>query len=128
MLETIFYITGSIFFLLSISILAILIIYSVKILQKIVSIESEIKNTVVETKNKIASFSLGFAAVTNLLEKIIQIRDARSGKKSQKKDKKELRLYLNKYQNDPAKAGSRYFYGKQKRPQRIEDFRDSFVP
>jgi len=93
MAETFFYVTGSIFFLMSISILAIVIIYSIKILQRIVAIENEIKNTVVEAKNKIASFSLGFAAMTGLMEKIIQMRggsdgDAKKQPKKEKKDKK----------------------------------------
>jgi hypothetical protein len=86
MFETIFYITGSIFFILFSTALAIIIIYSLKILQKAVSIEVEIKNSISEIKNKIASFSFGFAAMVSLLERLVDLKNGMSGKKKRKDD------------------------------------------
>lgn len=73
--ETIFYVTGSIFFTLAIAMLAMFIYYIFKILQKIVDIENEMKNAVTEVKIKIATFSVGLAGMVALLEKIVDIKN-----------------------------------------------------
>lgn len=96
-IEIIFYLLGSVYFLLSISILAVILIFTIKILRKAVSIEVEIKNTVseakdtvVEVKNKIASFSLGIAGIVALLEKLIDLNfKYRSKNKKDQPGKKE---------------------------------------
>jgi len=79
--ETVFYITGSIFFTLSIALLAIFIIYMLKILQAIVAIETEVKDAVTEVKVKIASFSVGLAGAIALFEKFVDFKNKRSEKK-----------------------------------------------
>ena len=81
--ETVFYITGSIFFTLSIAMLAIFIVYTLKILQKIVAIESEVKDAVTEVKIKIAMFSVGITSAIALLEKFIDFKNKRSEKKDE---------------------------------------------
>jgi len=83
MAETIFYITGSIFFTLSIAMLAIFIIYTFKILQAIVGIGTEVKNAVTEVKIKIATFSVGMASAIAILEKIVDFKNKHSQKKEE---------------------------------------------
>jgi hypothetical protein len=80
--ETIFYVTGSIFFTLAISTLAMFVYYTFRILQKIVDIETEMKNAVTEVKVKIATFSVGLAGLVALLEKILEIKN-KHGKKNE---------------------------------------------
>ncbi len=75
MAETFFYVTGSIFFTLSVLILLVVLIFSVVILRKAVSIETEIKNTVAEARNKITSFSVGVAGLVAILEKLVKMRE-----------------------------------------------------
>jgi Na+-transporting methylmalonyl-CoA/oxaloacetate decarboxylase gamma subunit len=103
MIETIFYFLGSIFFFLSISVLAVIVVFSIKILQRIVRIETEIentvteaKNTVAEVKNKVSAFSIGIAGIVALLEELINLknrrdhnrRDKDEGAPAKKKQKK----------------------------------------
>ena len=76
--ETVFYVTGSIFFTLAIIMLAMFIYYIFKILQKIVDIENEMKNAITEVKIKIATFSLGLTGLIALLEKIVDIKNKHS--------------------------------------------------
>lgn len=87
--ETIFYITGSIFFVISILILLAIGIYLVKILQAFLKISAELKNTAVEIKSKVASFYLGFAGLSALLEKLIELKREKQEKKKEKEEKKE---------------------------------------
>ncbi len=107
MIETIFYFLGSIFFFLSITVLAVLVVYSIKILQKVIGIELEIKNTVAEAKNtvmeiknKVATFSVGIAGVVALLEKLIDLKnkaqnrpeESDGSEKPGKKDKRQKKF------------------------------------
>jgi MFS superfamily sulfate permease-like transporter len=81
MIQTIFYFLGSVCFFLWIGILAAILIFTVKILRKAISIEVEIKNTVGEAKsaitdvrNKVATFSVSIAGIVALLEKLIDLK------------------------------------------------------
>jgi len=105
-IETIFYFLGSLFFLLWIGILVVILIFTVKILRKALSIEveirdtiSEAKNTVVEVKNKVSAFSVGIAGIVALLEKLIDLKNRARGKndaggedKPSKKEKKQKKF------------------------------------
>ncbi len=84
--ETIFYITGSIFFTIAIVMLGVVIIYTFKILQKIVAIETEIKNTVTEVKIKIATFSFGLTSAIAILEKLVDMKNKRSQNRAKKNE------------------------------------------
>jgi len=75
LMETIFYVTGSLFFIVAIAMLVVFIYYIFKILQKIVDIENEIKETVSEVKTKITTFSAGIVGLTSLLEKVMDMKN-----------------------------------------------------
>jgi hypothetical protein len=101
MIETIFYFLGSLFFFLWIGILAAVLIFTIRILRKAISIETEIKNTVIEAKNtvaevknKVSTFSIGIAGIVALLEKLIDLKAKtqnrnNSGGEKEKPAKKE---------------------------------------
>jgi len=104
-IETIFYFLGSLFFLMSISILAVILFFTLKIMRKAVSIEMEIKdtiteakNTIGELKNKVAAFSISIAGITTLLEKLIEFKYRAQKRKNEnqekppKKDKKNKKF------------------------------------
>jgi hypothetical protein len=69
--QTIFNITGSLFFVLAVVINLIAAYYLFRILQVFLKISEEINGTAREIKGKVSSFSLGFAGLTALLEKLI---------------------------------------------------------
>lgn len=72
--QTIFFITGSAFFTASVLILLVIAAYCIKVLRQISKIESELKSTLAGIKNKVTSFSLGFAGFAALLEKLIDLK------------------------------------------------------
>lgn len=82
--ETIFFISGSVFFLLSILIVAATGFYLLKIVSTALSIEREIKGLADDLKGKVAALSLTFAGMVALLEKFIQYK-----RESKKEDKEE---------------------------------------
>lgn len=91
MIETIFYFFGALFFLTWFLLLAIVLFFSIKVLRRIISIETEIKKTIIEAKgaigdvrNKVVSFSISLAGIGALLEKLVEIKN-----KSRKKGNKE---------------------------------------
>ncbi len=95
--ETIFYITGSVFFTLAVAMLGMFIYYAYKVLQKIVDIETEMKNAVTEVKIKIATFSIGLTGLVALLEKIVDFRNRRG------RDKEEAAAKQEESPKEPAK-------------------------
>lgn len=97
MIETIFYFFGALFFLTWFLLLLIVLFFSVKVLRRIISIETEIKNVVGEARaaigevrNKVVSFSISVAGIGALLEKLIEIKNKAKEKRSgtPKKEKK----------------------------------------
>ena len=84
--ETIFFISGSIFFVLCIVITAAFGLYLFKIVSTALSIECEIKGLADDLKGKVAALSVTFAGMIALLEKFIQYRQ-----ESKKDNKKEDR-------------------------------------
>jgi|GEM_PF-789305 MFS superfamily sulfate permease-like transporter len=106
MIETIFYFLGSVFFFLWIGLLAVMVVAGIMILRKIISIETEIKNTVgevkstvSEVKNKVAAFSISIAGIVALLEKLIDLKNRAQNKNGDgekenpaKKEKKQKKF------------------------------------
>lgn len=85
--ETLFFITGSAFFLLSALILVVVVVYAIKIFSSIVAIQSEFKGALQDVRSKVTSFTFGFAALMALLEKALDLkRDAKPGKKSRESE------------------------------------------
>jgi hypothetical protein len=89
--ETIFYITGSAFFVLVVVINFVVAFYLFKILQVFLKISEEINGTAREIKGKVSNFYLGFAGLTALLEKVISAGFWRGekGANEKKEEKKE---------------------------------------
>ena len=97
MIETFFYFFGALFFLTWFLLLAVVLFFSIKVFRRLVSIETEIKDTVNEAKgvigdvrNKVVSFSISVAGIGALLEKLIEIKNKAKEKRSgaSKKEKK----------------------------------------
>ncbi len=87
--ETIFYITGSAFFVLVVVINFVVAFYLFKILQVFLKISEEINGTAREIKGKVSNFYLGFAGLTALLEKMVSAGFWRGGKgANEKKEEK----------------------------------------
>ncbi|HRZ51502.1 MAG TPA: hypothetical protein P5080_05815 [Candidatus Paceibacterota bacterium] len=86
--ETIFYITGSLFFALVVFIDLAIAYYVFKILQVFLKISEEINGTAKEIKGKVSSFSLGFAGLTALLEKLI-MNSFRKGDKNRNENQEK---------------------------------------
>lgn len=83
--ETIFYITGSAFFVLVVVINLVTAYYLFKILQVFLKISEEINGTAREIKGKVTNFYLGFAGLTALLEKLIVSGFKRGGRDEEEK-------------------------------------------
>ena len=85
--ETIFFASGSVFFLLSIVILLATGFYLLKIVSTALSIEREIKGLADDLKSKVTALSVTFAGMAALLEKFIQYK-----RESRKEDEDDVRL------------------------------------
>lgn len=72
--ETLFFISGSLFFIISILILLTAVFYLWKIVAASLAVEKEIKNLADELKNKINSLAITFTGITTLLEKLISFK------------------------------------------------------
>jgi hypothetical protein len=70
-IETIFYITGSIFFVLVVAINVMVAIFLYKLLSTFVKISEEINDTARDIRGKVSNFYVGFAGLAALLEKLI---------------------------------------------------------
>lgn len=87
--ETIFFVSGSVFFLLSIFILAMTGFYLYRIVSAALSIEKSARDLADEIKNKVTVFSITFAGMLTLLEKLIQYKKESSQKEEDKEEKQE---------------------------------------
>lgn len=72
--ETIFFASGSIFFLLSIAIVLAVGFYLFKIVAAALSIEREVKGLADDLKNKVNALSITFAGIVALMEKFIEYK------------------------------------------------------
>jgi fucose permease len=81
--ETIFYVTGSIFFVIVIAVFLISGFILLKILKNIEKISTDIQGTTSEIRSKVTNFYFGFAGLAGLLEKLMEF-----AKEKKEKDKK----------------------------------------
>ena len=87
--ETIFFASGSVFFLLSIFILAMVGFYLYRIVSSALSLERSVKDLADEIKSKVTVFSITFAGMLTLLEKLIQYKKGSSQKEDDEEEKQE---------------------------------------
>jgi fucose permease len=102
--ETIFYVTGSIFFVIVIAVFFISGFILLKILKNIEKISTDIQSTTSEIRSKVTNFYFGFAGLAGLLEKLMEF-----AKEKKEKDKKEAESDDNR----EADGGEPENYGKK---------------
>jgi hypothetical protein len=83
--ETFFYVSGAIFFSLSILILAFTIFYSVSFFRSVFALKAKIEKVAEEVASKTAAFSFGLASITSLLEKMTHPKKKKQEKGEDKK-------------------------------------------
>ena len=106
--ETIFYVTGSIFFVISIFILFATAVYLLKLLQIFTKTSSEIRDAATEIKNKVANFYIGFAGLTALLERLIEFKKDHDEKKKEKDDENEARQFAKEAEKEAEAEQEKY--------------------
>jgi len=88
--ETLFFISGSLFFIIAIVILLTVVFYLWKIVAASLALEKEIKNLADELKNKVNSLSITFSGIASLLEKLISFKkDLRQNKQNENNAQQE---------------------------------------
>jgi zinc transporter ZupT len=83
--ETFFYVSGTIFFFLSIAILAVTLFYLVRFFQAVFAVKTKIEKIAEEVASKTAAFSFGLASITSLLEKMAHPKRKKQEKSEDKK-------------------------------------------